>query len=121
MQKGFALAPFFFWVIQLFLKGTNTRCIFSFFFSSIEYDKDSKLLLRHEPQAIAVTNSITYWEPSIDWVSVKRSLRCVNNIDFQNKTGERKENKSCFFFLQRLANDNWHFYSTKTSLRAGSQ
>ena len=25
------------------------------------------------------------------------------------------------FFLQRLANDNWHFNSTKTSLRVGCQ
>ena len=121
MQRGFALAPFSFWAIELFFKEANTYCIFAFFFLSLEYDKDSKLLLWLESQAIAVTNSNTYSEPLIQWVSVKRSLRCVNNIYFQHKTDGRKEIKSCISFFATIVNNNWHFYSTKTSLRAGSQ
>ena len=94
MQPGFALASYSSWAIELFLKAVNTHCTFSFFFSSYEHVKDSKLLLWHESQAIAGTNSNSD-PPLIQWVSVKRSLRCVNNIDFQHKTGGRKESESC--------------------------
>ena len=84
---------------RVIFKAANTHCIFSLFFSLLEYAKESKLLLWHESQAIAVTNSNTYSDPLIQWVSVKRSLRCVNNIYFSHKTGGRKENKSCFLFF----------------------
>ena len=107
----------------LWLYIANTYCIFSFFLLSLEYVKDSTLLLWHESEVIEVTNSNTHSESLIQWLSVKRLLRCVYNIDFQHKIGGRKENKSCFFFSQQVSNDNWHFYSakTKTSLRAGFQ
>ena len=49
------------------LKEANTHCIFSFFFLSLEYVNDSKLLLWHECQAIAVINSNTYSDPLIQW------------------------------------------------------
>ena len=62
------------------LKEANTHSIFSFFFFSLEYVNDSKLLLWNECQAIAVINSNTYSDPHYSMVSVKRSLRCVNNI-----------------------------------------
>ena len=95
---GLCFGTLFLLAIELFFKEANTYCIFAFFFLSLEYDKDSKLLLWHESQAIAVTNSNTYMDPLIQWVSVRRSLRCVNNIYFQHKTDGRKEIKSCFLF-----------------------
>ena len=121
MQPGFALAPFPFWVIKLFLKASNTHCIFSFFSSSLEYNKDLKLLLWHESQAIAVTNSNTYSESLTQWVSVPRGHYGVSAISTSNikRLEERKINPVSF--SQQLSNDIWHFYSTKTSLRAGSQ
>ena len=112
--------PFPFGPYNYFLRRPTPIVSLRFFFLSLEYDKDSKLLLWHESQAIAVTNSNTYSDPLIQWVSVKRSLRCVNNIYFQDKTDGRKEINGVSFFAT-IVNNNWHFYSTKTSLRAGSQ
>lgn len=65
----------------------------------------------------------TYSGPLIQWVSVERSLRCVNSIDFQphsKRAKERKTNPVSFFFAT-IVDNNWHFYSTKTRLRAVSQ
>ena len=50
---------------RVIFKAANTYCIFSFFFSLLEYAKDSKLLLWDESQVIAVTNSNTYTDPLI--------------------------------------------------------
>ena len=77
MQRGFALAPFPFWAIELFFKEANTYCIFAFFFLSLEYDKDSKLLLWHESQAIAVTNSNTYMHGCINSMGVSEEVTAV--------------------------------------------
>ena len=52
----------------------NTHCIFSLFFSLLEYAKDSKLLLWNESETIAVTNSNTYSDPLIQWVLVKKEV-----------------------------------------------
>ena len=72
MQPRFALASFSFWVIELFLKEAKTHCIFSFFFLSLEYDKDSKLPSERESQATEVTNSIKY------------SVRFINSMGVSN-------------------------------------
>ena len=72
---------------------------------------------------ISVTNSNTYSDPLIQWVSVERSLRCVNSIDFQPPSKlakERKTNPVSFFFAT-IVDNNWHFYSTKTGLQEVSQ
>ena len=37
------------------------------------------------------------------------------------QNGWKKGKRIPFLFLQQWSNANWHFYSTKTSLRAGSQ
>ena len=62
---------------RVIFKEANSYCIFAFFFLSLEYDKDSKLLLWHESQAIAVTNSNTYMDPLIQWVSVHEEVTMV--------------------------------------------
>ena len=71
---------------------------------------------------ISITNSNTYSEPLIQWVSVERLLRCVNTIDFQppsKRAKERKTNLVSFFFAT-IVDNIWLFYSTKTRVRAVS-
>ena len=53
-------------------------------------------------------------------VSKEETRLCRQHIDFQCKKSERK-GKNAVSFLQQLTNGYWQFYSTNTSLRAGSQ
>ena len=72
---------------------------------------------------ISVANSNTYLELLIQWVSVERSLRCVNTIDFQPPSKRAKEMKTnhVSFFSATFVDNSWHFYSTKIRLRVVSQ
>ena len=45
----------------------------------------------------------------------------MSTISTSNIKRWRKGKQILFRLLQQLSNDNWHFYSTKTSLRASSQ
>lgn len=57
----------------------------------------------------------------IQWVSVKRWLGCVDNISTSNVKRVKERGKIAVSLLQQLTNEYWQFYSTNTSLRAGSQ
>ena len=72
---------------------------------------------------IAVTNSNTYSELLIQWVSVERSLWCVNTINFKPPSKRAKEMKTnhVSFFSATFVDNSWHFYSTKIRLRVVSQ
>ena len=73
-----------------------------------EKEEISSVLSFSIARNISITNSNTYSEPLIQWVSLERSLQCVNNIEFQplsKRAKERKTNPVSFFFATIVDNN----------------